>query len=247
MHKYYIPHELKEGDITHLSDNDSEIGVKNGLKVEDIIEVETYSAIFNAIVTDVASRSIEVEILKKIGERTNDSSKQIGSLNIIQSALNNKKFNFIVEKCVEVGVSSIIPVITTNTLVKEKEFNRNRKQYLETIEDATEQSRNPYPTILKELINLKDIANLRNEGVLKLCLCTEVVKTKGLKELILSKDIKGLDIYVAIGPESGWSASDLEILKKSNFEFVQLKGNILRTETSALVVSSILKFVRGEL
>ena len=59
--------------------------------------------------------------------------------------------------------------------------------------------------------------------------------------------IKSNNICIAVGPESGWSVNDLEVFKKNNFQFVTLKGNILRTETVSIVVSSIIKNIKGEI
>ena len=49
------------------------------------------------------------------------------------------------------------------------------------------------------------------------------------------------------GPEKGWDISDLEIFKELDFEFIKLKGNILRTETTGLVIGSIIKYLKGEI
>ena len=77
----------------------------------------------------------------------------------------------------------------------------------------------------------------------KICLATENVPTKYLRDLV----IDSRPVYIAIGPEKGWSSSDIEILKKLDFQFIQLKGNILRTETTGLVIGSIIKYIKGEI
>ncbi|HRI06048.1 MAG TPA: RsmE family RNA methyltransferase [Candidatus Dojkabacteria bacterium] len=247
MQKYYIPHELKAGDITHLADNDSKIAIADNIKVEDIVEIETYSHIFSAIVTDISKNSVEVEILEKKSDRKGSTNKNTGGISLIQSILNHKKFTFLLEKSVELGINAIYPLHSELSLTTPKEFNKNRGLYNKVISDACEQSRNPYPTILKDLTSIDELKNLGGDGDIKLCLATEDPKAKNLKEIILSKDIKGRNIYIAIGPESGWSLEDIKTLKQANFEFVKLKGNILRTETTGIVVGSIIQFVRGNI
>ncbi len=247
MHKYYIPHELKVGDITHLADNDSEIAIKIGIKVEEIIEIETYTSIFNAIVTNISKRNIEVEILEKVGDRKGGSSKDIGGIAIIQSISNPKKFGFFLEKAVEIGINSVFPLSSELSIINGKEFLKNKGLYEKIITDATEQSRNPYPTILKSPCTVSELKDSVKDEDIKICLATESVKCKGLKEIILANDMKGRNVYIAIGPESGWSIEDIDGFKKLGFEFVELKGNILRTETVGLVIGSIVKFVRGEI
>lgn len=67
MKNYFIRHKVKEGDITNLSDEDSEIIISKDLhKVEDPIEISTLDSIFLAIITDISKSSVEVEIVRKL-------------------------------------------------------------------------------------------------------------------------------------------------------------------------------------
>ena len=47
------------------------------------------------------------------------------------------------------------------------------------------------------------------------------------------------DIAVFVGPEGGWTDVEIELFKKSGFEFRSLGQNILRAETAAIVASSL--------
>jgi len=108
MKKYFIKHKLTVGDITHLSDSDSELIISNkDVKVEDIIEVETYEKIFLGQITDTSNNSVEVEIIEEKGFR---DTKYVPSITIIQSLSNDSKFNYFIEKSVEIGIEKIIPV-----------------------------------------------------------------------------------------------------------------------------------------
>ncbi|KKR05624.1 MAG: hypothetical protein UT34_C0002G0131 [candidate division WS6 bacterium GW2011_GWF2_39_15] len=244
MYRYYIPHELKIGDISHLADNDSSVALKKGIKIEDIVEVETYTSVFQCVVTDISGKSIEIEVLEKIEDRK--IAKQGGSLTIVQSISSEKKFGLFLEKIVEIGVTKIIPIVSEYTLEDEKDFSKNTGLWKKIIKDATDQSRNPYPPTLEEISTLSAIDNKIVESRIRIALSTEDVETKSLHQILANQDVKGSNIVVAIGPESGWSTKDLDVLKKMDFQFVRLEGNILRTETTALVISSIIKFVRGE-
>ena len=53
MNRFFIKHKLSIGDVTHLSDSDSEFVINNlKLKPENFIEVETYESIFLGVITD---------------------------------------------------------------------------------------------------------------------------------------------------------------------------------------------------
>jgi RsmE family RNA methyltransferase len=93
-------------------------------------------------------------------------------------------------------------------------------------------------------MNIKDLLKYNFEpNALKLCLATENVDTQYLTDLKIEKQ----PTYIAIGPEKGWSSSDIEVFKNLDFTFVKLKGNILRTETAGLVIGSIVKYIKGEI
>lgn len=242
MNRFFIKHKLSINDVTHLSDTDSELVInKLKLKPEHFIEIETYEALFLGIITDTRSKSVEVEILEKISEK---KKKDIFDLTVAQSLIGKDKFNFFLEKSVEIGVDMIIPIeshystITRNKAIKEYGL------WKKVIKDATEQSRNPKPTVIEKPIKLKDLDT--KKYVNKICLSTENTKSVSLRTYLKDIDIKN-PFLITIGPEKGWSSKDLTFFDDNGFTFINLEGNILRTETTGLVVSSIIKYLKGEI
>jgi 16S rRNA (uracil1498-N3)-methyltransferase len=244
MQKYFIPHKLKVGDITHLSDSDSEMIIaQNRLHIEDLVKIETYEKIFLAQITDISKKSVEVEILEDRGERIN---KKQPSITVIQSISHKSKFNYFLEKSVEIGVEKIIPIESKYSLQKKNKAIKSFGLWQKIIKDATEQSRSEYPPILEKP---KKIKSLNNEDVgngIKICLATENVESQYLNRYLKNKDISK-NFVIAIGPEKGWSPSDIKVFQNLGFDFVKLRGNILRTETVGLVITSILKYLKEEI
>ena len=105
-------------------------------------------------------------------------------------------------------------------------------------------SRNIKPTIIEKPIYLRDLTIEKSDNLV--CLTTENVDSVSLKEYLSSCEINK-PFVIAIGPEKGWSSKDIEILKEKGFKFIRLSGNILRTETSSLVIGSIVKYLKGEI
>ena len=242
MYKFFVSHKLTEGDITHLSDKDSSFAI-NSLKIqiEDVLEIESYEAIFLAIVTDIQKNSVEIEIKEKV--RDKDRIEDIG-ITVVQSLSNESKFNYFVEKSVEIGIDRIIPVESKYSLRTKNKAMKDYGLWRKIVKDATEQSRTQRETIIEKPIRLSDLKLEKDSN--KICLATENVNTEALREYIKNVDIKR-PFIIAIGPEKGWSEKDMQIFKDLNFRFVKFEGNILRTETSALVIGSILKYLRGEI
>jgi len=72
MQKFFIRHKLTTGDITHLSDSDSELVLnEKNLNIEDVVHIETLDKKYLAQITDMENNSVEVEILEDLGEREN--------------------------------------------------------------------------------------------------------------------------------------------------------------------------------
>lgn len=240
MYKYYIPHKLKVGDITHLADNDSQFAISNGIREEDFVTLQAANGIFLAQVTFVEKGSVEVEVYR-VEELTEDDSKKI---TIIQSVSSKSKFPVFLEKVTEIGVNTVIPVISEYSLLDEKKAYKDFGLWKKVIIDACEQSRNPYPPTLEKITELSLVLSKIENEALKLCFVTEDVSPIQLSEIT---GIKDNDIVIAFGPESGWSKNDINLFKSNNFTFIRLKGNILRTETTPIVATSIIKFIQGEL
>ena len=244
MQKFFIPHKLQLGDITHLSDSDSELVIsQNILEIEDLIEVETYEKIFIGQITDITTGSVEIEIVEEKGERTN---KIKPSVTIVQSISNDSKFNYFLEKSVEIGLGRITPIESKYSLKNKNKALKNYGLWNKIVKDATDQSRNPYPPVLDKPIKIKELEKQDFKDSINICLATENVNPIFLDEYLKQKDTNQ-NFVIAIGPEKGWSSSDIDVFQKLNFDFIKLRGNILRTETAGLVIGSIVKYIKGEI
>ncbi len=242
MNRFFIKHKLNIDDTVHLSDSDSELVINSiKLKVENFIEVETYDAVYLAVITDISNKSVEVEILEEIEKKEEENSHD---LTILQSLIGDNKFNFFLEKSIEIGIDRIIPIESSYSTINRNKALKKFGLWKKIIKDATEQSRNITPTILEKPIKLKDLSikDIPN----RICLSTENTSSINLDKYFEKANIKEPTI-IAIGPEKGWSSNDIEIFKNLNFTFIKLKGNILRTESTGLVIGSIIKYLKGEI
>ncbi len=242
MNRFFIKHKLSIDDVTHLSDSDSELVINNlKLNIEDFVEIETYEYIYLAVITDISKSSVEIQIVEEIGKK--DSKESIG-LTIVQSLIGSNKFNYFLEKAIEIGVNKVIPIESKYSTVNRNKAMKELGLWRKIVKDATEQSRNISPTFIDKPIKLKDLMLIDTPN--RICLSTENTDSISLEKYLEKIDITK-PIVVAIGPEKGWSSSDIKIFKDLNFTFVKLKGNILRTESTGLVIGSIIKYLKGEI
>jgi 16S rRNA (uracil1498-N3)-methyltransferase len=242
MYRFFVKHKLSIDDITHLSDSDSEFVINQlRLKIESFVEIETYEAIYLGVITDISKSSVEVEILERITEK---EVKDNLDITLVQSLIGKNKFNFFLEKAVEIGVDRVIPIESQYSTISKNKAIKEHGLWRKIIKDATEQSRNMKPTVVEDPINLDKLEIEKTAN--RICLSTENVKYTSLREYLNEIDINK-PFVIAIGPEKGWGSKDIEYFKKLDFTFIKLKGNILRTESVGLIVGSIIKYLKGDI
>ncbi len=165
------------------------------------------------------------------------------NITLIQSYLKSDKMEYVVQKAVELGVNSIIPTITKNTVVKLDEKDKIKKvdRLSKIAKEAVEQCGRADTVTVGTVENLAKIDFSRYDAVL---ICHET-STISLKDTLNNmKDKKS--VAVIVGPEGGLDSSEVEgLLKNSNAQDISLGDRILRAETASLAILSILGYELG--
>lgn len=179
-----------------------------------------------------------INIIEK-QDRDNELSIDI---ELYQALIRNENFDLVLQKATELGVSSIAPTIFTRNVVKidKSKEDTKIKRYETIVKNASEQShRNIVPEILP-ITNLKDITLCDGEiGIVCFEKCDTTKNLSTLKNIIKnSKKIK-----VVIGPEGGITNEEHLLLINKGFYTVSLGKRILRSETAAFNILSILEYI----
>ena len=153
----------------------------------------------------------------------------------------------IIQKCTELGVAEIIPVLTERTVVKLEEGKREkRRQRWEKIaQEASKQcQRSTVPRIGEICTWSQYLSKVDNsEAILVLW---ENEKTLGLKTFL--EQNKTLDrLTLVIGPEGGLSQSEVDRLLELGARTVSLGPRILRTETAGFAALVMVLYEFGDL
>jgi 16S rRNA (uracil1498-N3)-methyltransferase len=159
-------------------------------------------------------------------------------ITLAQALLKSKKMDMILQKSTELGVKTIIPVITARTVVKINGKIENKMERWKKITlSASKQSQRSHLPLILSPVHLKDLIKRRNEE--KKLLLSEN-KGKYLKEILIqssgSEIQKGelpFSVLVLVGPEGGWAEEEEEYILNNGFEAVNLGSQILRAETAA--------------
>ena len=228
-----IRRKIQPGELVDISQKDRENISELDFELPDTVIVKSLSGTF---IGQFRWESGNVRLL--ICDRSkDDTTLPIVLLQSIPKPQN--RFSRILEGCIELGVEFLIPLDT----YYDKPVNDLQKLINATLADSSKQSMTNTPTDISEIMSLDKIDWSQFNTTNKICLSTEPVNTIRLSEAI-SIDKPHL---IAIGPPRGWHSSEIEYFKDHGFHFVNLRSNILRTDTAGVVVSSIIKYIQGEL
>lgn len=247
MQRFFV--ENIDGDMAKISGSEAHhLKAVLRKKVGDVVFL--FDGKSNEYETKISEITNNVK-LKIISKMQKDFEPKI-KINLFQSIPKLKKFDFIVEKSTELGVSKIIPIISERTIPElslRAKAKQSRWQKI-TLSAAKQCGR----TIIPEISPITTFQN----AVKSVCIGKNLSESVSIipweceKKNTLKTVIKSLNLAISqslnlfIGPEGGFSNAEIELAKKCGAIPVTLGKRILRTETAPIVViSNILYELEG--
>lgn len=182
-------------------------------------------------VSSIADGKVEFELGPEIS-----SSPASANLTVLLAVFKFDRMEWVIEKCTELGVAKIIPVIARRTGAHLASAALKRtERWRRIVVQAAEQSRRTAPPEVADPMKLQDAAGL--SGDLRVVL-SEAEQEMSLKD-VLAANQNVSDVLLAIGPEGGWAEDELDLLKKGGWISVSLGPTILRAETAAIAAVAI--------
>lgn len=237
MSKFFVNQEqILNNEIKIIGEDVNHI--KNVLRLENgdslkICNKETTEN-YECEIKKINKEFIMCKIIKKIID-TNESDIYI---HIFQGLPKSDKMEFIIEKCTEIGVKEITPVVMKRTIVKLDNKDKTKKiiRWQKIAEVAAKQSQRDKILKVNNIINFDNIIEKMKEYDIVL-VAYENEKNITLKSVLKNiKKYKELKIAIIIGPEGGIDENEIEKLKM--YKIVTLGKRILRTETAPIVMAS---------
>jgi len=176
-----------------------------------------------AVIREINKKHLVIELMEAV--KTTAISKL--NITLVQGLSKGERMDYSVQKATELGVTTIVPIISEYCEVKLKgnRLQKRLKHWQNIAISACEQSfRVDIPKVLAP-IAIVEYCNQAHQGLL-----LEPKECKTLAE-IAKENWQQFDIV--IGPEGGWSQRDLKLLKSSGLLGVKFGSRILRTETMA--------------
>ena len=172
-------------------------------------------------------------------------------LTLFQSRLKQDKFEWVLQKGTELGVASFVPMITERSIVRQKTLKQNKLfRWKRIICEAAEQSgRGQIPTLSQPIGFVAALKAAQTSHLAMITWENELDKTI-TATLALNSQNRSLhirDVALLIGPEGGFTASEIQNAQSANIIPVSLGPRILRAETAAIVATALTFNELGEM
>ena len=172
-------------------------------------------------------------------------------LTLFQSRLKQDKFEWVLQKGTELGVASFIPMITERSIVRQNTLKQNKLlRWQRIICEAAEQSgRGQIPT-LSQPIEYAAALKAAQTGHLAMIpweneLDKTIAATLALNSQSKSHHLRS--VALLIGPEGGFTESEIQDAQSANIIPVTLGPRVLRAETAAIVATALTLHELGEM
>jgi len=196
-----------------------------------------YEALIRVLETDGAT----VEITKKRALPARPFS-----ITLAQGLPKADKMDFIIQKATELGADRIIPfpaVRSVPRLTPERAEAKTTRWRKIALEAARKCGRDQVPEI-SPLMPFADMLTAPDNAALKLLFWEEETGT-GLREIMHADACRDAqNFYVVVGPEGGFTEEEVEMARARGFISVSLGQQVLKVDTAALAVLSILHYER---
>ena len=246
MHRFFIPSEWIDQDSV----------VIKGRQVHQLRDVLRLVGGDRIAVLDNTGLEYEVELERVDRGHASGVVRGVSSVaeprtgvTVYQALLKGSKFEFIIQKCTELGVAGFIPMLCERCAVQEINGVSGGKleRWRRIIVEAAEQSGRGKLPVLEPVAPFEQACR---SAVGFSLLPWEEEKTLGLRAVLqgeINRRGDSLSVNLFIGPEGGFTRSEVELARGCGIVPVTLGSRVLRAETAGLVAASAVFYECGDL
>ncbi len=252
MHRFFIPPDwIQDNIVTVTGPQARQISRVLRMRPGDELLVLDNSG------WEVQTRLLSVErdtVRGEVLRRRLAAGEPRTKISLYQAMLKSKKFEYVLQKCTELGVVEFVPLITERCVISDlntAETKLGRWRWI--IQEAAEQSRRGrLPSLRPSMLFPQACDQARQRGGLALAPWEEEGQIS-LRQVLRTapegheKSWPPLTISLFIGPEGGFSAAEVELARRYGLLPVTLGPRVLRAETAGLVAAAAILYDQGDL
>jgi len=190
--------------------------------------------------TAVSSRTVSAIV---VAETTPPPEPRV-ELVLYQSLVRAQRFELVLEKGTELGVSRFVPLVSERSQVRlEGESGRAERWRRIVLEAAEQCGRGRVPSVDPPVALERALAGATGLRLLP----WEGERSQGLRSFLRGLDYKPAAVSLFIGPEGGFSEGEAKLARRQGAIVVSLGRRILRSETAGIVAAALVLHELGEL
>lgn len=238
MRRFYAP-------VTNFDNSEITLNIEETRHLRDVLRLRMGEEIavfdghgkeFLCKIETIEKKESHLKIIEEILPKSPESNF---NLTLVVAILKGEKFDLVIQKAVELGVSKFIPIITKRCDVKLKDNDKKLERWQRIILEASKQCGRAKLMEIESPINFESLIK-RSDG----------------ENFVLFSEREGenfsaikfsLNITAIIGSEGGWEDSEIELAQKNGIKIITLGGRILRAETAVIAISALLQNHFGDL
>lgn len=238
MRRFYASNEsFKDGEV--MLDADETRHLRDVLRLgatEDVSVFDGCGREFRCSVLEIGKKGTSLKVVSEVQPASPESAFEI---TLAATVLNGEKYDLIIQKAAELGVTNIIPLHTVRCDVKIKDAVKRMARWQRIALEATKQSGRAKLMQISEPVAFDALLGDRKNENLVLFSEREGAEFSGVKP--------ANKITALFGPKGGWDDSELNAARSCGITVVTLGGRILRAETAAISITAILQHRFGDL
>ena len=245
MPKFFVlPDKIKDGIITIETSDAAHIRRVLRLGTGDRITVcDSTGTDYEAQISAINDKAVICEV---IASHKNKSEPNI-SVTIYQALPKASKMEYIIQKNTELGAVRIVPCALSRCVVKldGSDAEKKRSRWQKIADEAAKQCGRG---ILPEITAVHTFSEAVKEmQASDLCFVPYECETNNRLRTVLTKSENPLSISFMIGPEGGFAPEEIDLIKAYKIPCITLGPRILRTETAAEAVLSMVMYELGDI
>lgn len=228
---------FSKGLVTLTADEARHLREVLRLKTGDEVQVfDGTGREFRAVVSQARREFAELEIRDEIEPPKSESPLQ---LTLAVALLKGEKFDLVVQKGTELGVTRFIPLVTRYADIKLRDEADAAKRVTRWQRIALEAAKQCGRSVVPEIAQPVPFESVIGENS-----CLMFSERDGHA---LNTDLRMAFVTALVGSEGGWSDEELDRARATNVPIVTLGGRVLRAETAAIAAAVLLQHLYGDL
>ena len=247
MHRFFVPtgniisdNVKLDGAVVHQIGN-----VLRARSGDRVVLLDNSGWEYTVILEKVSPHEVIGRVIEKL-VATGEANVEI---TLYQAVLKSERFEFVLQKGTELGVTNFVPVLCARTVPKYREFEQLRNRYnrwQRIVSEAAEQSHRGKLPVLHPPIEFFTACNIVEDLAI---IAWENEQMLGLRETLTKwKRVNSKNSFsIFTGPEGGFTVQEINIASDNGIVPVTLGRRILRAETAAITTVSAIMYEYGEL